>query len=201
MDKCIGPGQLKCEVRSRGGKSSCLTRHYSLLFWLNGSPHIGRASSTSTDASAAATSRAVHASSQSTAHTPIILARTPCSNLTLSHICPCYCIRGKLCHYCAEGSRNMRCSRGRGSFAYGVLTIPSAHFVLCNVFCTGYFPGNGHEFCWPCAKTATANKFYLIGGSILIFSLWGLLSLGITSRSVGILMNFLQVTNLIQVLL
>ena len=80
-----------------------------------------------------------------------------------------------------------------------VLTIPCAHFVLCNVFCTGYFPGNGHEYCWPCAKTATANTFLLIGGSMLVFSLWGILSFAIDSMSVAILLNYLQVINNIQV--
>ena len=126
-----------------------------------------------------------------------------------SHIHVHSMVSGEICATTAQKVRGM-CGPAegtasidgwRGSFVCDVLTIPRAHFVLCNVFCTGYFPGNGHEYCWPCAKTATANTFLLIGGSILIFSLWGLLSFGITSRSVGILLNFLQVTNMIQVLL
>ena len=95
----------------------------------------------------------------------------------------------------AEGTASI--DEWRGSFVCNVLTIARAHFVLCNG--TGYFPGNGHEYCWPCAKTATGNTFYLIGGSIFIFSLWGLLSFGIDSMSAAILMNYLQVINMIQV--
>ena len=97
----------------------------------------------------------------------------------------------------AEGTASI--DGWRGSFVCDVLTIPRAHFVLCNVFCTGYFPGNGHEYCWPCAKTATANTFLLIGGSMLVFSLWGILSFAIDSMSAAILMNYLQVINMIQV--
>ena len=97
----------------------------------------------------------------------------------------------------AEGTASI--DGWRGFFVCNVLTIPRAHFVLFDVFCTGYFPGNGHGFCWPCAKTSTANTFLLIGGSIFIFSLWWLLSYAIDSMSAAILLNYLQVLNNIQV--
>ena len=63
----------------------------------------------------------------------------------------------------------------------------------------GYFPANSHEFCWPCGSSSTINIFFLFGGLTFVFSLWGLMSFGIDSMSAAILLNYLQVTNMIQV--
>ena len=73
------------------------------------------------------------------------------------------------------------------------------HTLFVHVLCTGYFPGNGHDYCWPCAPSSTANILFLIGGSICIFSLWGLMSFGINSVSAVIFLGYLQLTNVILV--
>ena len=65
--------------------------------------------------------------------------------------------------------------------------------------CTGYFPGNGHEYCWPCLESKSASIILSITMLIGILFLWSLLSFGISSRSIAIFLNYLQVINMIQV--
>ena len=65
--------------------------------------------------------------------------------------------------------------------------------------CTGYFPANGHEYCFPCNDSKGLNIITSIIMLIGILFLWSLLSFGISSRSVAIFLNYLQVINMIQV--